>query len=389
MPEQVPSPTLRPVASAFFGLGAWIGVWAVTTADVERDLDLGHAGFGLVLAVALAGSAAANAVAGSLSERWGTKRLLRFGLLTSASSLALLAVAPAPWAIGAAVVLSITFSGAVDVTMNVAAIAALANRPGELVRFHSLFNVGAVVGAGTAGVVLQAGLPWRWALVVPVVIATANWAWVGGVDLPAGEPGEHHGLLYAVRTLRAEHLVGLALVFACGAMVEGGIDTWGVLVLRERLEVGALVGAGGYLVGQGIAAATRAGLGRRAGALGTTRGVAAGGAVAATGLALLALAPTAAAVLGLVLAAVGISVCWPLLLAHANDGRERPGPVVGGVTAVGYTGFVLGPPLVGWLSGAFGLRHALLALATAALVVAIAPAWLRRAPQQLDVQAPR
>ena len=369
--------SLRPVASAFVGLGAWVGMWAVLTADIERDLGIGHGAFGLVLAVALAGSAAANAVAGSLSERWGTRRLLQVGLLAFAGAMVLIGVVPGAALLALAVIAAITFGGAVDVAMNVAAVAGLPDQAGGLVRFHSLFNVGAVLGAGTAGLVLHAGLGWRWALVLPVGFNVVNWAWTGTVDLPAGEPGEHHGLLHAVRTLRHERLLALAAVFACGAMVEGGIDAWGVLVLRERLEVGALLGAGGYMAGQGIAAVTRATLGPRAGALGPSRGVATGGAVAVTGLVLLALAPTALAVVGLALAAIGISVCWPLLLAKASEGRARPGPVVGGVTAVGYTGFVLGPPLVGWLAHPFGLRHALLALALAALVVTVAPHRLR------------
>jgi hypothetical protein len=265
--------------------------------------------------------------------------------------------------------------------MNVAAVAGLADEPGRLVRFHSLFNAGAVVGAATAGLVLWADVAWEWTLVLPVALAVVNWAWAGKVELPAGEPGEHHGLLHALRTLRTEHLIGLALVFACGSMVEGGIDSWGVLVLRERLAVGALVGAGGYVAGQAIATLTRAALGPRAGALGANRGVGIGGATAAAGLLMLALGPTAAAVAGVALACIGISVCWPLLLAKAAEGRPRPGPVVGGVTAVGYTGFVLGPPLVGWLAGPLGLRHALLALVAAALVVAIAPSRLRTRPE--------
>ena len=163
------------MASAFVGLGVWVGMWAVITADLEGELGLGHGGFGLVLAAALAGSAGANAVAGSLSERWGTGRLLRVGLLLFAAAMTLVGLAVGPVALGAAVIAAITFGGAVDVAMNVAAAAALADRPGGLVRFHSLFNVGAVFGAGSAGLILRLGWSWRWALVLPVVVALGNW----------------------------------------------------------------------------------------------------------------------------------------------------------------------------------------------------------------------
>ncbi len=35
-----------------------------------------------------------------------------------------------------------------------------------------------------------------------------------------------------------------------GAMVEGGIGTFGVLYLRDRLDVAVLAGAGAYVLGQ-------------------------------------------------------------------------------------------------------------------------------------------
>jgi MFS family permease len=160
-------------------------------------------------------------------------------------------------------------------------------------------------------------------------------------------------------------------------MVEGGIDTWGVLVLRQRLGTTVLVGAGAYVTGQAVATAARIVLGPAAGALGAVRGLAIGGGLAAAGLVLVALAPAWGAAAGLAVAAAGISVCWPLLLSRASAGQERPAAVVGGVTAIGYLGFVVGPPLVGALAGIVGLRPAILSLAAAAAVVAVVP---RRLP---------
>src|SRR5262249_59788377 len=115
-------------------------------------------------------------------------------------------------------------------------------------------------------------------------------------------------------------------------------------------------------------------LGPAAGSLGARRGVGLGAGLAAAGLALMAGAgPVGMAAIGLVMAAAGISLCWPLLLAYASADLDRPALIVGGVTSVGYLGFVLGPALVGWLSDTLGLQAGLLALAGAAAFVAIAP----------------
>ena len=80
---------------------------------------------------------------------------------------------------------------------------------------------------------------------------------------------------------------------------------------------------------------------------------------------------------GLALACVGITVVWPLLLADVNNEARHPALAIGGVTAAGYLGMVAGPPIVGILSGIFGLSTGLLVLAAAALFVAVTPAHVR------------
>ena len=80
---------------------------------------------------------------------------------------------------------------------------------------------------------------------------------------------------------------------------------------------------------------------------------------------------------GLAAAAVGISVVWPLLIADVNNEAAHPALAIGGVTACGYLGMVAGPPLVGVISGVFGLQTGLLVLAGIALFVAVTPAHVR------------
>jgi len=368
--------SVRPVAACFIGFGVFIGGWAVLAADLERALHLGHGGFGALLAVALAGSAVVNGAAGSLAERWGTSTTLARCLVAWSVAVLCISAAPRPWALGVACVVTLGLGGAVDVAMNVAAAAAYTDRPGALVRFHACFNGGAVIGAIIAGLLVHIGVSWRWSFVGTAAIGLVNAFVCSRASLPAGEAGDAQGPLHALRTIRAERLLGLALVFACGAMVEGGIDTWGVLVLRERLGATVLVGAGAYLAGQAVATLARVTLGPAAGAWGSVRGLALGGGLASIGLALVALAPAWGAVVGLAAAAAGISVCWPLLVSQASSGLERPAAVVGGVTAIGYLGFVVGPPVIGALAGLVGLRSALLALAAGAAAVAIVPRYL-------------
>jgi MFS family permease len=373
VPEAVPTTRLRVLAAAFIGFGAFWGAWAVAAADIERSLGLSHSGFGLLLSIALGIAAITNSIAGSMTERWGTSAALTHGLLVWAAFLVLGALAP-EGALAVVLVATIAAGGAVDVIMNVAATAAFADAPGRLVQFHGFFNAGAAAGALATGVLLRAGWSWRWTWGAVGLVAVVLAARVRRTELPASGEGEQRGLTTAVRVVWRERLIVVALAFAIGAMVEGGIETWGVLSLRERVGSGIALGAGAAVVAYIVATIARVSLGPLVASRGAAIGVAAGATLAAGGLVVLAAVnqPVIAAC-GLVLAAAGISMCWPLLLAHASSGFDRPGDVIGGVTSVGYLGFVVGPSLVGWVAGVAGLRGGLLVLAAAALVVAAAP----------------
>lgn len=368
--------SLRSVAAVFLVFGAFWGAFAIAAADIEQDLGVSHGAFGLLLSVALSGAAVSNAVGGALAERRGTGMVLSLALAGwAAATLAVVLVRP-PVLLGVTLVVAVMGAGLVDVVMNVAATAALVDRPGALVRFHALFNTGAGLGAGLMGVLLGFGHSWRWAWVLVAVLAVAVAPTVRSLPASAtvATRDEPASLFAVFRLLRREHLVLLALAFATAAMVEGGVELWGVLFLRSTLPSGLAVGAVSAVIAYAIAATARVVIGPRAGRRGAARGISAGAGVAAVGLLILVLVdvPVVAGA-GLVLAAGGISMCWPLFLAHASAGRERPGTIVGGVSSIGYLGFVLGPTIVGWMSALVGLRAGLLVLAVAAVAVAVRP----------------
>jgi MFS family permease len=158
-------------------------------------------------------------------------------------------------------------------------------------------------------------------------------------------------------------------------MVEGGIDTWGVLYLRTRLATTVLLGAGAYAAGQLIAAVTRTSGAPLMSRLGHKRGLILGAGIAAVGLIAEGLSTSAPlAACGLAVAAGGISLCWPLTMARLAPPADSPSApsaetdgatavLVGAFTAAGYLGWVVGPAVVGTMSDHVGLRAGLLLLA--------------------------
>jgi len=414
------------VRATFVAFGVFWGTWAVAAANIEHSLHLSAGRLGLLLSASIGAGGLAAAASGGLAERWGTARFLSRTLV----GWAVVSLAAAGVAGGVAFVITFVLTmmtaGLVDMAMNAAAAAGVAGDAGRMMRFHALFNTGALVGAAAAGGLLRAGMSWRWAwaavgvggLVLAAVTRTASLP--GAVDHRAGpsvrptqavtaSPGgtpppgmvkARAGWLRSLAAIRSQHLVVLALVFALTAMVEGGIDTWGVLYLRTHLAAGVLLGAGAYCMGQAIAISTRGGAGGRIGRIGPRWGLVIGAAVASGGLAIEAGSnDAAAAAIGLAVAAGGISLCWPLVMAVASTvalasepAVRSPGPgavsagadpvspaaLVGALTAAGYAGWVAGPAVVGSVADASGLSTGLFLLsglaAAAAIVLTLIPA---------------
>jgi fucose permease len=289
------------------------------------------------------------------------------------------------WAFCLLFLAAVAGGGLVDVVMNVAGTAALGHESSRLLRLHALFNGGALAGAGVAGVLLERDVSFRaiWAGVAVAAMVLSLWCRVS--DIPAGERGEHYTVREGISAMRKAGLASLAFVFAMGAVVEGGIGTWGVLFLRANLGLAAIAGAAAYVGGQGLATVARCTLGWTTDRLGDRRGAQWGLALAGAGLFLeVASRSGVTAAVGLGVAAVGVSVYWPLLLAFASRGNSRPGLVVGGLSACGYVGFLAGPPLVGWIAQATDLRWGIAALATVALIGAVVKI---RAPRAAPVAA--
>jgi MFS family permease len=368
-------PTIRqlwPVAGAFASIGLLVGSWQVATPELS-DLLGGPGQFGLVLSVGLLASAVAAAVGGMLAERKGTSVLLTTSMLVWAALVVTTALMPARWPLAALLVVTFGINGLLDVAANIAATAAFSARPGRLVQMHSSFNFGGVFGCLLVGVALGVFGPAGWRWVWPLIAAAAAVSALRSrkVPMPADADGEHVRLLDGLRALRRERLVVVAVAFALGAVVEGGVGTWGVLHLRRQLDAGLLLGAGGAVVGFAVAAVVRASMGRVQTRRAANQVLVVGTGAATVGLLALALAPwPAVAALGLVAAASGIAVTWPLLLAEVGRDQERPAVLVGAASTLGYVGLVGGPVVLGAVVAAWGTRVALVLVAVLAALIA-------------------
>ena len=74
------------------------------------------------------------------------------------------------------------------------------------------------------------------------------------------------------------------------------------------------------------------------------------------------------------LTGIGVANIVPVIWGAAGrDTRMGAGPAISAVTTIGYCGFLTGPPVIGSLAVAVGLRLAMAVIALAGLIVAAGP----------------
>ena len=354
-----PRAARRAVMSVFAVNGMALGNWFPRIPAVQEDLGLGEGELGIALLGPAVGAIGAMLAVGWLIARFGSRRVTRFSAVALAASLPLPALAPNLALLTLALVVVGAGNGALDVSMNVQAVAVEKRyRRPIMTTFHGLFSAGSLVGGALAGVLAGQGVGATphllavAAVLVPVALLASRWL------LPAGGDAGPSGPTFA-RPSRA--LAGLGVVAFGVLLGEGAIADWSAVYLHDRVETGAGVAAAGFVVFSLTMAAGRFAGDRLTLRFGPVTMVRAGGLLAAAGLALGLLVPEPATVLiGFACVGAGLSSLFPIVLSAA--GRTpgiAPGPALAAVSMVGYGAFLAGPPLIGFVAEALGLRGAL------------------------------
>ena len=324
---------------------------------------------GLALLFVAVGSVPAMLLTGRELDRRGT-RILPWLLAGMAFAAVLPALADSVPALAASLLALGIFSGATDVAMNAAVAELEAKREARLMQLaHALYSAGVLVGALATGLARELGADRLHVLGAVALALLAAAAFNLRHEHVAPRPVSSGG----PRLSRAAIPLGIAC--AAAFVIEGGMENWGAIFLERDLEASPGVSA--------LAPAAYGGammLGRLSGQwlesrLGDAMLFAGAMVVALLGLVGAAAAPNVPlAIAAFFVGGAGISIAAPALFGAG--GRlatpEERGRALATVTTLGYLGFLVGPPLVGGLAEAIGLRagFAALALLAVALVAA-------------------
>jgi MFS family permease len=374
--------------SAFGFFGLFWGCFAVQLADLSGALGLSPGPLGVALFVGAGASIAAMAALGWASDRLGRRVYLILTTCAFGMGIAGLAFSGSYPTLLATLVVLYSSSGLYDVGINAVAVD-LERVSGRrfMSYLHAAFSSGAMAGAVGAGALLQAGVDYRLVYLALLPLTSLVAAFTAARFPRPGTRGtrderSHSGTSPAADSgdkgsagrwdlYRSGPLLLVAAIACLGLLAEGEMEHWLSIYLRDTLELAAIVGGSGVAVFYGAQALGRLAIGWLVGRVGNRRTLLGSGLLTAGGM-LLALATTSPALVigGFLLVGMGLAAVAPVAFSVSGElVPERAGSAVSIVTTFGYGGFLLGPPLVGGLAEAAGLRAALGVVAVTGLAI--------------------
>jgi MFS family permease len=402
---------LRVALCAVFALqGFAYASWAVRVPAIKAQAGASAAALGLALLGLSAGAVATMLIAGTLCRRFGSRPMTVISCALLPVTLPLPALAHSAVALGILLAVFGIAYGCLNVAMNTVAVDMVAalRRP-VMPGFHAAWSFGGLAGAGIGGLLAPHLAPIRHltliALAGLLVAAAAGHTLLtrtiaapghpapadpaavpasrgpaavpasrGPAAVPASPPDRlapdvRQGSAWR-RALGTGRVVGLfGLIALCAAYNEGAIGDWGALHLKQDLGASAALAAAGYAA-FALAEAT----GRLCGTallerLGRTRVLVLGSLTACAGMLVASLAPDVwLALAGFAATGLGVANLFPAAIARAGLLAGSGGVAL--TSTLGYGGFLLGPPAIGFLASEFGLRAGLTTLSFMALIAA-------------------
>ncbi|MGW0532516.1 MFS transporter [Streptomyces sp. NPDC003032] len=372
------------IAALFCSLGFQYATWASRIPALKTDLGLSAAEVGVLLMAAGAGAAVAFPLIAALMRRLGSQRLA----LLSALCLALLlpALAAAPNYPVALLVMCVdgVLVGCLNVAMNAqgAALEAAYER-NAMARLHATFSGGSLLAAllasGMNAVTTEVAVHFAAAAaILLLLVAYARTGLLTDDRTPAesGEKGEKGEKKRAGKwSVPSRMTLWMCVAMAFGTVTEGAMNDWSALYLKDVADASAELAPLGIAVVSGMMVVARLFADGWRSRWGDGRVVLAGSALAGAGLILaLVSGGLVPALLGFACVGLGIAAVTPCVyVAAAGQGSDS----LTLVAAMGTTGLLAGPPLIGFIAHASSLVWGFAAVAASALVVSACSTRIR------------
>ncbi len=366
------------ITTAFIINGTTAGAFYARVPDFKRELGVTNSALGFALLCIAIGVLLGLGFSGRQSAKRGSAPVTHYA--SYALALSLLLVGPVLNYVTLCLAF-IVFGACLstqDVAMNSHAIV-LEHEADKryMSTFHAMFSVGALSGGVLGGFLAQQNktIMWQCAFLT-MLIFIANFC-VRNMYLPADL--DKHPLEGKKKIKKPKLFLIVGLLGTCAAVGEGSAGDWGAILARDTFDATPFVSTLPYICFSAAMVIGRLFGDRAASKYGPMNLIVGGGLIAGIGLGGgLLVGGIGGVIFGWLAAGIGLSTVIPMLFSQAGEiaktrfeGQFAPSEGVAMVSGIAYFVFLVGPPTLGFLGDAVGLRWAMLVPAVLALVMAL------------------
>ncbi|MFY0652234.1 MAG: MFS transporter [Cyclobacteriaceae bacterium] len=357
------------VSVFFFIHGTSFATWTSRIPDIKQTLSLNDAEIGMVLLVMPFSSLLGLFLAGWLNRNFDNKPPLVVAMLIQCSALVGIGLSSTVVQLAASLFcLSLAFRiGGIAMNTQAVLLQKLFTKPinGS---FHAMWSVGGIIGVGLTTLLINFSIPMEVHLIGAciglsmVIVVTFNF-------LPTGDKATAGSRIRFGKPDKS--LVLLGMIIMCASFCEGGMFDWSGIYFKEVIHTD--IYTVGYFTFMICMALSRWFMDKVVTRVGKSGLYFFSSTLIVSGIALTTLFPYIyPAMIGFSLVGIGTAAVVPTTFILAGESRKySPGMAISIVSTYGILGMLIGPPVIGFLSHAYGMKLAFIFIAAMGLCIVL------------------
>ncbi len=348
------------VAMVYFSMGLGFSSWASRIPDIKTALQLNDAMFGTILFALPVGQFLMMPFSGKLVTRFGSHKVLPFALPAYTIVLSLIGLVQTGWQLALALFLFGIFGNMCNISVNTQGVAAEKIYQRSIMSsFHGGWSVAGFTGAliGIAMINLHIRPFWHF---VTIILVVWTIVWINYPFLVRSKHREKPGDPKRKMFSKPDGvLLQLGIIGFCSMASEGAMFDWSGIYFKDVVHAPASLVVLGYTSFMVMMASGRFVADYIVTKIGRKRLMQICGVLISTGLFTAVFFPfLISCVLAFMLVGLGVSCMVPSVYSAAGRHSKVPtGIALATVSSISFLGFLMGPPLIGYISQAAGLRY--------------------------------
>ncbi|MCY7421501.1 MAG: MFS transporter [Chitinophagaceae bacterium] len=352
------------ISAFFFVAGLTFATWASRIPDIKSKLQLSDAALGLILFALPVGQMVSLPLSAALVSRFGSKSLIITGALLYPLSLILLSVSGTGIALAFSLFVFGIWANLLNIAMNTQAVS-VENIYGRsiMASFHGVWSMAGFAGALAGTFFVSNSIsPLLHFTIICIVTGLVVWAaYRHTVPSDMSETGEKKKLFVKPDS----RILLLGMIAFCCMVCEGAMADWSGVYYQKVVQAPAALTTVGYVAFMGTMATGRFFGDWLVTKFGVTRILQLSGVLIAGGLVTAVLLPNmATATIGFLMVGFGVSSVVPVVFSLAGKSKNMsPGAALASVSTISFLGFLIGPPVIGFVAELTSLRISFLIIA--------------------------